>query len=74
MTKSIKRLLLLSLLLSTVLTTVAATGKTAADDNKLSISTQMFLDELKGEMVFDATPASRLSLPGQPRLLKAVDD
>lgn len=73
MTKSIKRLLLLSLLLSTVLTTVAATGKTAADDNKLSISTQMFLDELKGEMVFDTTPASRLSLPGQPRLLKAVE-
>ena len=71
--KSIKRLLLLTLLLPTVWTTVAATGQTVADDNKLSISTQMFLDELEGETVFDAAPVDRMSLPGQPRLLGAVE-
>ena len=62
-----KHLLTLTLLLS------AAWATAVADNNKLSISTQMFLEEFQGDLDFDATPATRVNAPGQPRLLKAVD-
>lgn len=44
------------------------------DNRKLSISTQMFLDELQGDLSFDKAPVSRLNAPGLPQqLLKPVE-
>ena len=68
------------LLLTTLLLAVACLNVTIANDgvapvnNKLSISTQMFLDELQGDLSFDQAPFTRLNAPGQPQqLLKAVE-
>ena len=68
------------LILMTLLLAVACLNATIANDgvapvnNKLSISTQMFLDELQGDLSFDQAPFTRLNAPGQPQqLLKAVE-
>ena len=41
--------------------------------NKLSISTQMFLDELQGDLSFDEPSPTRLNVPGQPLSLRPVE-
>ena len=51
----------------------AVTDNTRLCDSKLSISTQMFLDELQGELSFDDALNTRQSLPGWPRLLGPVE-
>lgn len=67
------------LLLTTLLLTMACPSVTMANDgvasanNKLSISTQMFLDELQGNLSFDKEPVTRMNVPGQPLMLKAVE-
>ena len=62
------------LLLITVCFTVAsAQTATMTHPEKLSISTQMFLDELDGKINFDNTSNERLYMPGQSRLLKPVE-
>ncbi len=62
------------LLLITVCFTVAsAQTATMTHPEKLSISTQMFLDELDGKINFDNTSDERLYMPGQSRLLKPVE-
>ena len=68
-----KHLLVLTLLLSAAWVTAVAADIMPTDNNKLSISTLMFLDEMQGDLDFDTTPATRVNVPGQPRLLKAVD-
>lgn len=42
-------------------------------NHKLSISTQMFLDELQDDLTYDNTSCYRLNSPGQPQMLAAVD-
>ena len=64
-----KHLLAIALFLSATWTAVAA----MPDDNKLSISTQMFLDELQGDLTFDEFPNTRLNASGEPRLFQAVE-
>ena len=67
-----KHLLSFIILLSAVLAThSSAQSVTMADQRKLSISTQMFLDELRGDLVFDVAP--KLNTPGQPCQLKDVE-
>ena len=66
-----KHLLTSLLLLSAVWATGTATTDNRVADTKLSISTQMFLDELQGDLDFSAP--TRLNMPGQPRELKAVE-
>ena len=68
------------LILMTLLLAVACLNVTLANDgvapvnSKLSISTQMFLDELQGNLSFDQAPVTRLNAPGQPQqLLKTVE-
>ncbi len=67
------------LLLTTLLLAMACPSVTIANDgvapanNKLSISTQMFLDELQGNLSFDNEPVTRMNVPGQPLMLKAVE-
>ena len=67
------------LLLTTLLLAMACPSVTIANDgvapanNKLSISTQMFPDELQGNLSFDNEPVTRMSVPGQPLMLKAVE-
>ena len=69
-----KHLLTFTLLLSAAGATCAlAQNSTMPDKGKLSISTQMFLDELQGDLNFDEPSPTRLGIPGQPRLLMAVE-
>ena len=71
---SIKHLLAFVMLLSAAGATCAlAQNSTMPDKGKLSISTQMFLDELQGDLNFDEPSPNRLGIPGQPRLLKAIE-
>ncbi|MBR5726726.1 MAG: S8 family serine peptidase [Muribaculaceae bacterium] len=71
---STKHLFTLALLLAIAWTAGTAKPDAAMNErNKLSISTQMFLDELQGDLNFDEIPDTRLDLPGQPRFLKAVE-
>ena len=67
-----KHFLTFTLIMFAVWTASAATpGTLQTIDSKLSISTQMFLDELQGDLNYDNP--TRLNAPGQPRLLKAVE-
>ena len=71
---STKHLLALILLLSTAWATFAsAQDKMMQFNNKLSISTQMFLEELQGDLDDDNTPINRLNASGHPRLIKDVE-
>ena len=61
-----RHLMAVALLLSTVWTAAGAAPDTMQRlDNKLSISTQMFLDEMQGDLTFDEPAPSRLNAPGQ---------
>jgi len=51
---------------------VARSG-VAQDISKLSITTQMFLDEMQGDLSFDNTPAMRMNAQGQAAMLKPVE-
>jgi hypothetical protein len=62
------------LLLVTVCATVmSAQTATMTHPEKMSISTQMFLDEMAGNLTFDNAPSGRLNMPGQPQLLQEVE-
>ena len=51
---------------------VARSG-VAQDISKLSITTQMFLDEMQGDLCFDNTPAMRMNAQSQAAMLKPVE-
>ena len=51
---------------------VARSG-VAQDISKLSITTQMFLDEMQGDLSFDNIPAMRMNAQGQAAMLKPVE-
>ncbi len=70
-TKQLPALLLL--LSATWASIVSAQDLMMQFNHKLSISTQMFLDELQGDMTYDNTPCARLNSPGQPQMLADVD-
>ena len=69
-----KHLLAFGLMLSVAWHAVAATHDgMMLDHRKFSISTQMFLDELRGDLNFDNPSVARLGAPGQPLALKVVE-
>ena len=69
-----RHLMAVALLLSTVWTAAGAAPDTMQRlDNKLSISTQMFLDEMQGDLTFDEPAPSRLNAPGQTSLFPPVE-
>lgn len=65
---------LLSLLLVTVCAAVmSAQSLNLTPCEKLSITTQMFLDELAGEINVEKASGWSVNMPGQPRLLREVE-
>ena len=69
-----RRLLFVSLLLTACGMMVAAMpGNTTPVIEKLSITTQMFLDEMQGNISFDETRAHAFNMPGRVRLLQPVE-
>ena len=73
MTKKVRYLLLLLLQVTVCTGVMKAQPAVAAHPEKLSITTQMFLDEMAGKISFDNAPAGIFTQPGQPRLIKEVE-
>ena len=73
MRKKVHYLLMLLLSVTVFAAVVKAQSTVTAHPEKMSITTQMFLDEMAGEINFDQTPARNVELPGQPRLLREVE-
>lgn len=68
-------LCLVALLLQVTVCAAVMSAQTAtmSHPEKLSITTQMFLDEMAGNINFDNAPSERLNLPGQPQSLREVE-
>ena len=70
----------LALLLQVTVSVVVANAQLVADapnqsayTEKLSITTQMFLDEMAGNINYDQEPGWSVKLSDQPRLLREVE-
>lgn len=70
-----RNLCLVALLLQVTVCAAVMSAQTAtmSHPEKLSISTQMFLDEMSGNINFDNAPSERLNQPGQPQSLREVE-
>lgn len=68
-----KHVLAFALFLSAAWTLAGATPDTKQLDSKLSISTQMFLDEWNGDISYEPIAEPRFTAPGSPRMLGPVE-
>ena len=68
-----RNFLLLSMLVTVCVAVMSAQSLNMTHPEKLSITTQMFLDEMSGELNVENVPGWSLNMPGQPRLLREVE-